>query len=259
MEYIKITGLPTILFAHIYGAQAYENELPPCKNKIEISYVSEGRMVSKSSKTEIVSEKYDLTCNIYTELLSIRCKSFHEHHTAAFSLPFEIVEEKDEDGLSLPLHLSLSKRDKIHDLIDEIIRINTVHPERNFALTGLFLQLIEEYASLSEQSDDKQYQSAALYARKAKEYIYKNLHRAITQKEVAKHLGITPEYLCSVFKKANDISLTRFINQVKLSKIRTVMQRENLKLYEAAELYGYNDPNYVSRLYKKYYDKNITD
>ena len=51
----------------------------------------------------------------------------------------------------------------------------------------------------------------------------------------------------------------QFVNKVKLSKICAVMKHENLKLYEAAELYGYSDPNYVSRLFKKYYNKNITD
>ncbi|MBQ8322453.1 MAG: helix-turn-helix domain-containing protein [Clostridia bacterium] len=72
-------------------------------------------------------------------------------------------------------------------------------------------------------------------------------------------MGITSEYLCAVFKKANEVSLIMFINQTKLSKIRSVMKRENRKLYEAAEPYGYSDPNYMSRLFKKYYGKNVTD
>ena len=80
-----------------------------------------------------------------------------------------------------------------------------------------------------------------------------------TQREIAEHLGITSEYLCAVFKKANEVSLIMFINQTKLSKIRSVMKRENRKLYEAAEPYGYSDPNYMSRLFKKYYGKNVTD
>jgi YesN/AraC family two-component response regulator len=37
------------------------------------------------------------------------------------------------------------------------------------------------------------------------------------------------------------------------------MERENLRLYEAATRYGYTDANYVSRLYKRYFGKNITD
>ena len=55
------------------------------------------------------------------------------------------------------------------------------------------------------------------------------------------------------------MSLITFVNQAKLSRIRTEMERENLRLYEASMRYGYQDPNYVSRLYKRYFGKNITD
>jgi YesN/AraC family two-component response regulator len=37
------------------------------------------------------------------------------------------------------------------------------------------------------------------------------------------------------------------------------MEKEPVHLYEAAALFGYSDPNYVSRLFKKYYGYNITD
>ena len=37
------------------------------------------------------------------------------------------------------------------------------------------------------------------------------------------------------------------------------MEKENLKLYEASQLFGYSDANYVSFLYKKMFGRNITD
>ena len=86
-----------------------------------------------------------------------------------------------------------------------------------------------------------------------------HLKEPILQKEVAAHLLITPEYLCNIFKKATGESLIKFINSVKLTKIRALILHENLKLNQAAILYGYSDPNYVSKLYKKYYGHNITD
>ena len=50
-----------------------------------------------------------------------------------------------------------------------------------------------------------------------------------------------------------------YINRMKLDKIRLLMKNEHMNLNRAAALYGYTDPNYVSRIYKKYYGKNITD
>jgi AraC-like DNA-binding protein len=98
-----------------------------------------------------------------------------------------------------------------------------------------------------------------LYASRAKRYIYGHLNLPIQQRDVAAHLGITPEYLCAVFKKSEGISVMRFINTVKLSRIRSLMEKEGLTLAQAAQRYGYADPNYVSRLYKQYFHINITD
>ena len=37
------------------------------------------------------------------------------------------------------------------------------------------------------------------------------------------------------------------------------MANENIHLYEAALIYGYKDPNYVSSLHKKLFGYNITE
>ena len=70
---------------------------------------------------------------------------------------------------------------------------------------------------------------------------------------------ITPEYLCSIFKRCESVTLISFINKIKLDRIRTLMEKEGLTLAAAAPMYGYNDPNYVSRLCKKYYGMSLTD
>ena len=82
---------------------------------------------------------------------------------------------------------------------------------------------------------------------------------SITQKSVAQYLSITPEYLCSVFKKVEGISFQKYVNYEKLEAIKNLIEKEQAHLYEAATLFGYSDPNYVSRLFKKYYGYNITD
>ena len=62
-----------------------------------------------------------------------------------------------------------------------------------------------------------------------------------------------------VFKKTEGISFQKYVNFEKLEAIKNLMEKEHVHLYEAAALFGYTDPNYVSRLFKKYYGYNITD
>ena len=259
MRYIRLLGTPMIKFAHIFDAPSYNHVLPCVENRIEISYVSAGKTLHEQGWERMENECFYVGCNLFEAPSNISAKGYHEHRTVCFSVPFEVLEEGEEGAFCLPYRLPLTAREKIHDLIDEIVRLYMLEPEKKWALTGLFLQVLEEYSHIARRLYDKEFPAYSPYVNRAKEYIYQNLQRQISEKEVAEHLGITPEYLCAVFKRANDMSLITFVNQAKLSRIRTEMERENLRLYEAAARYGYNDPNYVSRLYKRYFGKNITD
>ena len=259
MRYIRLCGTPAIKFAHIFDAPSYNHVLPRAENQIEICYISAGKSLCEQGWERLESDTYYVACNLFDAPANISAKGYHEHRTVCFSVPFEMLEEGEEGAFCLPHRLPLTAREKIHDLIDEIVRLYMLEPEKKWGLTGLFLQVLEEYSHIARRLYDKEFPAYSPYVNRAKEYIYQNLSRPISEKEVAEYLGITPEYLCAVFKRANDTSLITFVNQAKLSRIRTEMERENLRLYEAAARYGYNDPNYVSRLYKRYFGKNITD
>lgn len=97
------------------------------------------------------------------------------------------------------------------------------------------------------------------YVERAKEYVFENLYKPVKERETAQFLGISPEYFCAVFKNTDGIPFQKFVNRVKLEKIRSLMEKEKMPLCKAAELLGYSDPNYVSRLYKKYFQRNLTD
>ena len=124
-------------------------------------------------------------------------------------------------------------------------------------VAGLFLQIAGEL--LSDETGTDVSPGDRLYAGRAKNYIYEHINEPISQRDVAKHLGISPEYLCYVFRRSEGRSLIRFSNELKLENIRDLIATKGLTLSKAAVQYGYSDPNYVSRLYKKYFNKNITD
>ncbi len=261
MQYIKLKSSPKgVRFAHGHAMETFHNVMQPSKRSmIEITYFSEGRLTGRQGEQEYVSEKYDVNCNLHRAKTEVFAPTFHEHHSIAFYIDFEICEKDEVDALCLPILLKCSQKGKIHSLIDEIIHVHTLHKERSLTLNGLFLQLLGEYDFLARAQINEQHENASLYVRKAKEYVYQNIRKPITQKEIANHLGITPEYLCYLFKQSNEPPLMTYIHQVKLSKVREIMQKDHLKLYQAAEFYGYKDPNYVSRLFKKYYARNITE
>ena len=260
MRYIQFKNLPQFIFAHIYRADNYHTILAPNKNQIEISYIAKGNLICTQNNQTFEAKQNDIICNTFLSPTKIHAANFHEHHTVCFSIPFSSDGSQNEELVCLPnITHSAEDGNRILSCIDEIIRQSTINANHKLTCIGLFFRLIDLIDECNRKKSSSVRYSDFQYVEKAKKYIFEHLNAHIEQKEVAKYLGISPEYLCSVFKNAEGVSLITFINRIKLEKIQVLIKKEKLKLYQAAELYGYADPNYVSRLYKKYFHKNITE
>lgn len=259
MDTIRLTSLPRLRFAHTFGSESYHTTLPALPNAIEITYISQGTIRCEQNGQQFTSHTGDVTCNLFQTANHIRTDTYHEHHTVCFTAPFIPVQETDEAALHLPqLGASGAAAQECRRLIDEIIRTHTQETDSEIKCVGLFLQLLAEISALNRQFPPAQTDGGYRHVQKAKKYILENLYRPILQREIAAYLNITPEHLCTVFKKFEGVPLMTYINRIKLERIHTLIHREKLPLYRAAELFGYNDPNYVSRLYRRLYGTGIT-
>lgn len=252
MKLIEIKSIPVCKFAHTYEAERYSHTLRATPNTVEISYIKDGELTVFHKGELLKATKGDLLINLFLHELPIESRVYHCHHTVGFKAEFEISRE-------LPPVIRLDGNSShIYSLIDEIIKTKNLSPESENRMAGLFLQLLGEIESVCEGGDSVD-GGDLHYVRKAKRYVYDNIRTPIKQREIADFLGITPEYLCAVFKRGTGEPIMRFINRMKLEGIRTLMERESTPLYRAAEMYGFSDPNYVSRLYTRYYGVSITD
>lgn len=256
MPYLSVYSLPKIRFAHTYSATDYHNYFKPSSDIIEITYVSKGHLHYHAESYDFTATEGDIVVNTYTHALTVDSEGFHEHHTTSFLLKYDVTNEPCKNSLPFSLHV-LTPSECCRNLIDEIIRNQTIYNDSGLKCSGLFLQLIYEL-SKNVYKDASNFGSY-LYVKKAKNYIFEHIHEPIKQTDIAQYLGITPEYLCSIFKQCENTTMMSYINRVKLESIASTMSREHLPLYKAAELYGYSDANYVSRLYKKMFQTNITD
>ena len=254
MDRIEITSLPQIQFAHAYAAPSYKNRLFTSESLIEVSYIVQGKTKTRTPQGEFRSEKGDIVCLFHGQPVYIECESAHEHHTVCFSVKFE----RKAEGLLLPPVTKASAGTKdIEKRIDDLIRQFSLYPNRRYFLAGSVLEMLEAISECNVLKQSEYSYGNTRYVERAKQYIYANLQREIRQSEIAEHLGISPQYLCGLFKKIEGTTVIDFIHRVKLEKIRGLMTKEGMKLYEAAELLGFSDPNYVSKLYKQIFHVNI--
>ena len=260
MQYIKIKSVPKPVFAHAFQAPTYRNQLQKKQNMIEIGYMKEGqsRIINNSSQFSL--NEGDIFCLLYRDAATIQAENYHSHHTVGFCTEFILYPEPADETIPLNEYIKASSHSgHAYKLIDDIIRIKSFHPENTLSCIGLFLQLLDELGNECRRHDPEYATGEQRYVRKAKQYIHENITSPMRQKDIAAYLGITPEYLCNIFKKITGESVIKYINRRKLENIHELMRREHIPLYQAAELYGFSDANYVSRLYKQYFNANITN
>lgn len=256
---IVISSLPNVVFSHIYKADSYKNNFNSRRNFLEISYVYEGSVCIRVNNEIFYANQGDVICLLSDRNTSIIAEGYHCHHTVGVSVIWNDI-DKNENGLLLPLTTpSFYNTKKICRLIDDMINRQLFYRSNKMQGIAKWFELVCEIDNCNRKIQSFSSPGEQRYVNAVKTYLQENIYLPITQKDVAKYLGITSEYLCSVFKKVEGVTVMHYINKTKLEAIKTVMDNTDLHLYEAAAMYGYNDPNYVSRLYKKIFGHNITD
>jgi len=84
------------------------------------------------------------------------------------------------------------------------------------------------------------------------DYINNNFSdKNLTIQKIANHFYFSPNYLCSIFKKAVGVTINDYITDVRIEKAKEYLKDSTTKLYEVADKVGFTDPNYFSSIFKK--------
>lgn len=73
----------------------------------------------------------------------------------------------------------------------------------------------------------------------------------ISVQSVAHALNFTPNYLCMLFKKNLDTTITQYLTELRISKARELLSQTSLRLYDIALQSGYTDGKYFTRVFTK--------
>ena len=90
-----------------------------------------------------------------------------------------------------------------------------------------------------------------LTVRKAIGLIREYYKDGITLDEISRRLGVTPEYLGTLFHREVGTSFSTFIRNMRIDKAKELLCGTQLKLYEVARRAGYADPKYFSKVFRE--------
>jgi len=93
----------------------------------------------------------------------------------------------------------------------------------------------------------------------AKQYIEERYSSDISLESLAQELGISPQYLCKLFKKETKVNFIDYVTQKRLEKAMEMMKEGGKSIKEICFMVGYTDPNYFSRIFRKHTDHSPSE
>ena len=112
-----------------------------------------------------------------------------------------------------------------------------------------FLDKTREICTKLENSKEKE---ASSIIDRAKEYINENFRRDISLDDVSREVDISPYYFSKLFKQETGKNFIEYLTEIRLKNARELLQDSRLSIKEICAQSGYSDPNYFSRIFKKY-------
>lgn len=89
------------------------------------------------------------------------------------------------------------------------------------------------------------------HIRALKQYISDNLCNDIALSDLAEHVHLAPQYICSLFKKETGMTITQFILKQRIDKAKMMIITTNDPVQLIAEKSGFTDYCYFSHAFKK--------
>jgi AraC-like DNA-binding protein len=84
------------------------------------------------------------------------------------------------------------------------------------------------------------------------DFIDQNYNKPLTLTDLSEVAGITPQHLCSLFKKITNQRVFEYINLIRIKKSKELMlQNKDMQIKEIGRLVGFNDISYFCFMFKK--------
>lgn len=87
----------------------------------------------------------------------------------------------------------------------------------------------------------------------AKEYILNNYQFPIKIEDIAENVGVSPNYLSSLFKELENTSTKSYLTEVRMEKAKILLQSGRLKVKDVGAAVGYPNQLHFSGEFKKHF------
>jgi two-component system response regulator YesN len=113
--------------------------------------------------------------------------------------------------------------------------------------------LIEAVETTEEAEDDFSENDPHSNIGMFEQFIRSNYMRDVSLEEVAEHLQLHPNYLCTLLKRKTGLTFVHYLRMVRIENAKLLMSRgPNISLEQIARSVGYENPRHFYKVFKQY-------
>lgn len=126
--------------------------------------------------------------------------------------------------------------------------MNELHVYQVFTLEEISQWMSNEYRKITSTLYKANYSAKVELTLR---YIHKNYQRDFTINEIGEALSISGDHLRHVFKNETGKTILDYLTWYRIEESKKLLQKEEYKIYEIAEMIGYKTSQYFSIVFKK--------
>ena len=104
----------------------------------------------------------------------------------------------------------------------------------------------------NEMQETLSFDSKQKLIKESLEYIDKHYREQMSVTDISRALGTSTSYLSRIFKESTGETIIRTINNKRIEKAKKYLEETDYKVYEIADILGFENVTYFSRFFKKH-------
>ena len=213
-----------------------------------VTPVSFDPLLSPEQQQEVITSLEQLDIEQFKQFLLPLQKQYFEQEDVRVHLTSVLAQVR-----RFMLSYQLGLYEQLESAYRKLFRLIIEHP----ILFTIINEIIRFTELLIETVKSLRVQEKRSYPSLAKELIRNRLHEAdLSLKVIASTLGISSDYLSSLFAKEEGIHLKKYMQRVRIERACELLKDDTRPIHEIATSCGFDDPNYFSKTFKGW--KGIT-
>jgi two-component system response regulator YesN len=113
------------------------------------------------------------------------------------------------------------------------------------------IQLVNRLAATSKLLTQQHSKETSFFVHDIAKYIERHYQEEISLQDVAARFFLSREYIARKFKQEYGVTLLDYLSRFRIEKAKLLLHNSHLRIAQVAEMVGYQDEKYFSKVFKK--------